>query len=800
MSDQEGVLLEMEEISPPKEINTQDNRKYFKILRKVMSACRPNNIDFNKIEFLKQKYGVLKSVQVLDVADKEYIRNLESASGKKQFIEEVRLGLLNKFYEICEQCESDKSDLLFFAAASCQEKKLIEIISTSSGEILNQPRYCDSVLVFTLKYGNASGEKFFDCIGRLIDAEVDINKPDFNGKIALHRAIFMWKASKEAKLRSKLETLIKKFMQKGVCWNFLDEQTKTVIEEISKENYPKLETAQDENLNKSNTVNQLFYWIGGEKIREFLQFKNIRENVGCDNGEFTLLQFACKKSGKMYPVVKFLLKNGADPNQTTKLYHQHPLEIAAQHRHKQIFMEILKNKKLVITEEIFNQFVRWGSKALIFKYFEMLLESDKLDSYFNGGSGNTPLHYAAYFNCRKSIHKILNRPENLLLARNETGQSVLDIVSDKALEAHFDDCLVLERRTDFALENCKMRFCFKSLISTQNNRSNEVGVLLNISENKNLERLVTHPLINIFLELKWFKVELYYWVILVLQFYLFLNLSAYFYLLTDSMNNLCFCVFFLTLNTVLKLIFIIISLIKTRRLNCHYILELILISTLVVGIFLHILRIFAFAEMSILLLLTAGYHPKIAKWTVILKQSFKILAIQLAFFSLVIAALVMSFNLLAKDKKYNCFESISKLLFETQTTGESGYDGNFYFHVVLGCIFFVFTIFIVMVMVNFWITVAINTANTVENNAEINAFKNVITFINYIETDFYCNFMRIFLPSPYIFTNNNKKYEIDFYMNKKNQFGNDKTLPGRLTEDCIIKIKAFWSKSKRHFK
>ncbi|XP_063922923.1 transient receptor potential cation channel protein painless-like [Zophobas morio] len=785
MSEETIVLMEREESPQPK--GKYDRMLFFNLFRKIMSICGQKHIDRKKIETLQKSNDVLESIETLNLLIKE-----EATLTKMQLKNTIRAELLQVMFKKCEQNGGDAIDLCFFASAICNKDVVKENISKCTSELLNTPIFFNTILTFTLKHAKISEPNFFECVELLLEAGVDINKPDFCGKTAVEHVAFLYKRNSQEEIKIKLEQLIVKLKEKGVLWEILDEETKNII---------KMPTKSEEKHIDDDTINQLFCWIGKENIKEFVKFRNIRNFANCSNGEYTLLQFACKRSEKMHVVVKFLLDHNADPNKVTELYPFKPAEIAARKKHEQSFQEILKNKNLEITQEMFNHFVQWRTVGVKRKLFEMFLESNNLEpSLTCKFSGNTPLHYAVRFSHRKAIQKILKHPKNMLDVTNDAGKVVLDVMRVDDLKAHFDACLVLDTYNDFGSDDYKMHLRFKSLVSDSSGQIDEMKIISKIAKNRNLCELLSHPLVNTFLELKWSKVAFYYWLVLVLQFFLFTALSSCFYLLCEvPSTNFWLCVFFILLNSVTKIPFITAPYFCGKRQppTLYETLEILVALTLFGAFFSVECRAFAFVEMSVLCLLTVGYHPRIAKWSAMMKKVFKSFTYLMVFFSLILLAFAVAFQLLFKDEGF--FKNIWKSLFVTyvMTTGEFNMNENFAFsttgHYV---VFFVFAIFVALVMVNFWTGVAVTDVSSIEKNAEINAFKNVISFMGFVEKRLWGReFLRISrLPNPLLFFDTKKKYDVGFYINREKQFESGEGFPDNVGSKCLEKIREFCSK------
>ncbi|KAJ3659660.1 hypothetical protein Zmor_011337 [Zophobas morio] len=779
---------------------------FFKIVRKLASACNERKINFKQIKALKEKHEFLRELEILKTLDDDSSQTrYVSPESKISFKEDLLTEVLDMF---CQKCGDDKIDLWFFASATCNVKILEETAKDYDGTLLCKPRCCDSALVFLLKYGNIHNEGFLECVNILLTAGISVNEPDFNGRTAVDIVCSLYENEKNKDILEKLKKLVFKFLEQNVCHHLLEKKTKIILQNLQEENKNLPSQTQEQHKSEEANKLQLFAWIGKERTQEFLGFREIRNFINCDNGEYTLLQFACKKSERMHPVVKFLIDNGVNINNVTEIYKITPLELAAKNNHEKSFQIILKNKNLNITQEIFNNFVRWRSSPMKLKIFEMFLESDKLDPCFTyETTGNTPLHYATRFCHKDAMRKLLKRSPQTLFVENKNGKTVLDIIDIQEVEKYFDSCLVSDRyATDFSSTDYKMLFRFKSLVTINNNGEyDEESVVAKVVERNHLEQLLTHPLLHTFIILKWSRTVWYYWMILLLQGFLFIALSVCIYRLSDcSPAEFKWLIFLTFINLFLKLAVVLKprfwALDNLRMPTLYECGEVLLMLTLFVSFFSAEWRAFAFIEMSLLFLLTVGYHPKIAKWTVMLKRVFKSFTVLMVFFSIIIIAFAAAFHTLFKNTNHDFFDSIGKSIFliYVMISGEFNIENVKFGRAHIGgyILFFIFAIFVALVIVNFWTGVAVTDIETIQKDAEINAFKNVITFMMFVQRNIYVNkSIRKFLPYPFLFTETeHRNYQVDFYINKKNQFEGRDNFPASIGQNSLEKIKNFNSK------
>ncbi|RZC35285.1 Ank 2 domain containing protein, partial [Asbolus verrucosus] len=757
------------------------------ILRTFHNAC-----DQNKVNLVKKIFKYTPSLL------KDWKEDTFSKESKNEFKKNVTNSLLRKGYN---EFQDNKNELLFFAATLFEIEKLQELINTLSREEINQLRYTNSVIMFVLKYGDVSHDNFFKCIEILIENGVDINKHDIQGNTVMDYIVFAYENNKnDLKIVENLKAISKLLLNKGICKSD-NIKTTDFLENVMK--------LSDYNYLAMDEQTQLFYWIIKNNTEEFINFKNIKNiDVDCDNGENTLLQFACKKSDKMLRIVKFLLENKADPNKCTKWNGLTPLELAGRNNNQKIFEEILKHKKTKVDQRQYNNFVKWRSQPMKVKLFEILLESNKLDtSLMYDKTGNTPLHYAIIFSHKKAIQNLLKRKSSLVI-KNKLDVSPLDIIDQEDLKIYFDSCLALDNYTPYFSDiNYKMKFRFNCLIDSTNFK--EMGTVSQIGKSPNLEHLLRHPFIHTFISLKWFKCKFYYKVTLILQAFFFTFLSILFYHLPNSSAaEYALCIFLSFINFIIKISIFCNFRIKNRwpvffvipQATLHASTELLLIITTLGSFFQNQFRAFIFIQMAISFLLTAGYHPKLSKWSLMLQRVFKTFTILLLFFSLIVVAFSVGFHILFdNDEKF--LSGVMTSVFKTyiMTTGEFDvgdieFDSGFAGYLI----FLIFSMSVSLVIVNFWTGVAVTDIERIEKDSEINAFKNVIVFIlfiDYLYTRRDLKLIRKYICKPLLFFNIDSNNDI--YHDKKRQFEGKGDFPQKIDTDCFNKIRLHYYKLRK---
>jgi ankyrin repeat protein len=792
MDDNESVLIQISE---------QDEKKKepdykFHVFRIVNNACDQ-----------KKKQELQKLLADLGISE-EII--LESAEQRKCLKRKMFNSMLRLFYE---NKENDKSDLLFYASAQFDLIKIrtilkeLETNTDSFVQDITQTRCSDSVIVFALKYGDITKNDFYNCIKELTEAGIDINRLDFKGKSAIDLIALFYKQYKnDATMSTILKNVATLFLEKGL-YAIDNKDTAIVLKNDMKLVLP------NDGFVSGDGKTHLFRCIMKNDTKSFLNFQELQKYVNVDDSENTLLQFASKRSDNMLPVVQHLLKNGADPNKVTPRNKLTPLELAAKNNNQKIFEELLKHVDTKITQENFNNFVRWRLKPMKGKLFKSLLESDKIEPQFTyDRSGNTALHYAVSFSHKEAIQKLLKRNSSLIV-KNKLNKCVLDMIDPEDLEKHFDSCLVLDNYAPYFSDiNYKMRFRFNCLVDSQEFRESRVVSM--IGKQPNLERLLTHPFIHTFVTLKWFKIKFYFWIILMLQLIMFILLSVAFYRFPKSVPENVFTVLLSVICIAIKApIFLHFRIVRKSPIfvvlneaTLHAATEICLMATIIGGFFQLQFRGFLFIEIAVCFLLTTGYHPNLSKWSLMLQRVFKTFTILLIFFSLPVVAFSIGFHILFPSEKLfnNFFTSIFKTFI--MTTGEFNIedDANFSFGGYL--IFVFFAMSMSLVIVNFWTGVAVTDIERIERHSEVNAFKNLILFMTFIEHIYNIKCLekfRKYIPTPLLFLRIDEKgcyfidigkCDVDYYVNRSKQFDEKTEFPSKLDDDCFNKIRNHYFK------
>ncbi|XP_044264253.1 transient receptor potential cation channel protein painless-like [Tribolium madens] len=791
-----SVSIEEEKFTENKE---NIAKSLYRLIQGFSKACDDKSL--KSIRKLQDNNKILKKCIVLDALDSNVFATNETKNKFKHKHIDI---LLNKYEEIDKDGqEVTETDSLFFTSAQLDldklKKKIIEMNSTE----INQTRFTNSVLIFTLKYGNFNKDNFVDCIEELIKAGVDINKCDLVGSSAIDYVADLYEENKgNSDVSEKLKTVAKSILSKTVFKND-NKVTKDFLEKTMKIDVTTLDEMDDKT--------KLFYCVVRNKLSELQNIKDVEQYLNCNNEENTLLQIACKRRCNL-EIIQWLLNKGADQNLTTPLNLLTPLELAATHNSIQIFEEILKKKGTDIKANQYNNLVKWQKGLMKSKIFELFLESNNIDVTFQcTGSKNTPLHYAVLCSYKTAIQNLLKRGASLTV-KNNNQKCPLDIIDSVDLDKYFDYCLALDNYNQhFANLDYKINIRFTSLIN--DGELKESKVFSKIGNRGKLEPLLTHPLIHVFILLKWHIIRVYFWVILLAEAILYsLSASCLYNLPHLTTGGYTFCVIIAVINTFLKLpIFLYcqkkdekVEFLVLQRAPLHAYVEVFLILTIWGSFIQNQFRAFVFTAFTVSFLLTAGYHPKLSKWSVMLQKVFKTFTILLLFFSLIIVGFSTGFQILfSGDGQFkNFFTAIFKTYI--MATGQVDIDEKTDFDssgIAGYLMFLLFAMSMSLVIVNFWTGVAVTDIERIERSSVVNGFRNVIIFMSFIEWGYSFIFLkklRAYIPSPLLFSDENKgKKTIDFYVNKDNQFDGNKNsqrFPKKIDRECFYKIQDHYFK------
>ncbi|XP_018577387.1 transient receptor potential cation channel protein painless-like isoform X2 [Anoplophora glabripennis] len=695
---------------------------------------------------------------------------------------------------------SDKCYSLFFVAAKGdfkQLKKIVTYFRNNNLTKIHDTREGDTVISFMIKFGDHDQKEFLSCFKFMLDEGIDVERIDY--------------------YKNNVKEIIKKeveFLEKNNIGDGFIDKLRNILDYVDK--FAK----RGENL---DTIINYKYKIFQAIIKDDKSLKGFlkKELIDSDDGENTLLQLAIIKNN--VEITKELLNAGADPNRIVEGGNEEePLVLAAKLARDNIFKEILKNKNTKINKSMFIKFV----KELKLKFLNSLLESKNLNVDIEY-RGKTPLHYAIIGKNRKAVQSLLQR-----------GSLVDDVclqnINPKDLEDYLNSCIKSDNYKkdmeegnyksflvfDFFINSCRKHHkteksyqhsdesarLYNSSSICSNRFDSEVAVIRNIGNIKRLKYLLEHPLVYIYIMLKWHCVLNYYYFFVIVKSIFYLIIDSLIY--TDSFN-----LWILIPVILVQLLVVCYNYsefkLEFRRYTLHFILEILIFLCLIIicclkfinlanynGVVGVINQISAFVIIftSVSALLTVGYHLKLSKWMSMAKRVFKNFSILLLFFMIPISAFAASFNLLlpvnensnTTESDNADFSSFSRALSRTLIMiggdiGDKKFTGPGSY-----LLFLFFTIGIAIILLNFWTGVAVSDIKEIEEQSTIVAFKNVIVFIESAEImyRFLYNIkfntclrgafkyvqVPFIKPRVYLKKNNNFLFGIDFFINSQKQF------------------------------
>lgn len=727
------------------------------------------------------------------------LHEIKYFKGKKtyqfQLVKEKRIGAAIKAgYEIFKFDKGKKPaenfKALFFTAAMIDHTSLdrvLEYYIKTNFEALHKTIYGDTVLSFLVKYGNIEHEDFKNCFNLLLyKARVDFNRVDYSNnnilKIIRNEQKFLKEFETELPVREKmgiLDSLIGIINQKDT-----------------------------ESIYSSDEI-KLFQSIITEHNLEGNFFQENQQSLNYDDGENSLLQLSIIMNKEKYVV--HLLKHGANPNQITTNGNEYPpIILASLFKKEKVMDQLLKLGEISLTNEtfgmIFHADPKYADKILAYQHLDPAL-------VYNG---NTPLYYAI----RRSNQKAI---QTLLTNGAELTESCLEMINPKDLNRYFTSCLKGDNyNSDIEDYRYRMFIVFDNFFtdSRDDSFSSEVSILVKLSRHKRLKHLLEHPLIQVFMLLKWQCIQFYYIVTTAFAF-IFLSLFAT-------------CVYFDKQNTILAVVYAV-----TQAFNCtvtfvgnnmkrnpslvlqnsdstwtsiksiflyfntHLIIEFLLLVCFIILSFMDILSEALIEQvisliivlMSISFLLTLGYHPKLSKWMAMIKKVFKSFILLLPLFMFPILAFSFSFHILLPQQNSTSesnpnedFSSFSTSIFRTLIMLSGDIGDKQFVRFVSYILFLVFAVGMAIVLMNFWTGVAVSDIKEIEDQSVSAAISNVIIYVRNIELLYrklylnkldtlfpnkmseYLKRQRPFLNQKINLDQNKYKYGVNLYINRVKSF------------------------------
>lgn len=438
--------------------------------------------------------------------------------------------------------ENNRQETLHFAALSYNREILetiCEHIKRTNKEKLNSvtSNGRTALLLLAADKTNYDHPNFLRCVQILIDHGININKADSNNYSPILLAA-----------KNGFKTLVNILLnQPNIDINnhkFRGKSAKDYIEQgnLYDGNLP--ETSSNNNLDPTTCLFQL---MSKGDVQEFIKKIQSTGDVDADDGNVTLLQFACKIG--LIEAVEKLLELGADPNKISK-NSKTPIEIAAIEGYYEIFDLLINHQAVNVPENLLNDLLIYideieREKKSHKKCFDLLLNSsEKIDvNYSDDRHHYTPLHYSVLYGNSKTTLELLKRGA-LLSNKNSFGVLPVDDMEADVLEEHLNNCI--EYYPDGV--NSKAIFHYESLVPNFEQPqfdeesikvcgnpfqefAAETEVLARMGHNSELRPLLKHPVVTSFLYLKWHKLRWFFYA--NFQFYILFCLALYLHILVN---------------------------------------------------------------------------------------------------------------------------------------------------------------------------------------------------------------------------------------------------------------------------
>lgn len=626
-----------------------------------------------------------------------------------------------RMYIFSENKSAHENFLSLFPIAACADfttlQKILSYFRSIERQWLHDCRNGDTVLHFMIKFGNITHPQFTACFRLLLEEGIDTSRKDYynNNVIEL------------------LESEERYYQRLGEEMNERADTIRAVLALVSENEVQPVSTPK---------IAMFQMILTNQPQEEFVNNVPLDE----DDGEHTLLQLAILK--RRDDLVRYLLDNGVNPNLSVSHGNTYcPLLFAVQLSRRTIFQVLLQVDNLEIKNEHFKVISERP------KYLNDLLHMRNLNVRLDN-DGNIPLFYAICQSDAEAIHKLLKNGSDL-------PENCMSIINPNHLEEYFNFCLVGDGNANHIDEyRYKLLVVFDFFLSSKEPLEkddkffSEVEKVRMLAQNQRLKHLLAHPLIQLLMILKWYCLVSYYYLITTIKFLLYIMMEAT--LITGNFNTFLYLVF---LSTQL---FIIWNHMVSFRVTVHGVIELLILITTICMLplmwwesvdYLKQTTALLVIFISITVLLSLGYHPKLSTWMAMIKRIFRTFTTLLLLFMIPISAFSMSFYYLIpiqrqptgnknstdeeKEDHESDFETIPTSIFRVfvMLSGDIG-DGS-YPSFISYLVFLTFSVGMAIVIMNFWTGVAISDIKAIEEQSTVAAFQNVIEYIQSLEKTIY---------------------------------------------------------------
>lgn len=379
--------------------------------------------------------------------------------------------------------------------------------------------------------------------------------------------------------------------------------------------------------------------------------------------------------------------------------------------------------------------------------------------------GYTELHFQARYGSPKKVLKLLEEGHTMA-CRNFYGTMPVEDIDTKTLEKHLDDCVIPEfeldsymgkEPNDIIKETIDVKLNYKTLVpdnqvgqETQKRKKiDEMDVVQMISKSKKHNKLLKHPVIKSFVDLKWVR---YRWTLYINVIHS--GLLSLFLILYKQLNLISKYVLYLFIITavLIELLDIFLSPKEYFKTSKNYI-DLFLIASTIYIVFgqdLSYERIQMITAIVILLsalecLLYLGYFPKFSKYALMFQKVAANFVKFFCYYLIFILSFAFCFYALFKPTKTRDidvngdFRNIEMTIFKTLMMLTGNYDIKFEPYPVSSRIILITYMFTIgIILMNLLNGLAVSDIQMIQNEAELLSITSKINYICHVRS--YYNF------------------------------------------------------------
>lgn len=261
-------------------------------------------------------------------------------------------------------------------------------------------------------------------------------------------------------------------------------------------------------------------------ISEFVTF----ENNSKESEVAQLMEAAIVRN--LVEVVNVLLKNNVDVNRVPtggKFHSSPPAFLACLFGHDRVLKLLLKSPELsfkytqttLLHQVCAVQKIHEGDRR---KCFDLIVADSRCTSDIINcldHNTNSPLFYAVYNNLNEIAKELLRRGAFI------GHESVIDHIGHDVLGEFLDDCIKCSSNVNE--RNCEIHIDYRFLMPPNNGEKlhSEMHSVHVIAENSKLQKLILHPVISSFLQIKWRKIDYLVYINLLIFFVFMVFLGGF---------------------------------------------------------------------------------------------------------------------------------------------------------------------------------------------------------------------------------------------------------------------------------